>query len=658
MPNGIRKLYVNNDKDALLNLESTASLLGISSATVKNWVKSGYLKTSSDNTKNLFHLSEIENIKSNIANGYLAKLNKRANKSNADRTFIPEEYLQGKSGYEDLNKVVNFIQQKDIDVSLALLLITLNLLEQEKLLISISIENIQQNKDLSISREQIKKELESWLLSTEKITIEKEYAYLLNCPLPKHRDVLGFIYQSLLLEGKKSQSGSYYTPSKIVDEIVYEYVKKDSKVLDPCCGTGQFLLAFASIIEDPNNIYGVDTDEIAVRIARINLLIWYKDKDFAPNIVCKNTLFDIGIYDLFSLNDENIKDFDVIATNPPWGIHFTKQDSDRLKSLYPQITSFESFSYFLKKGHELLRSGGVLSFILPESLLNVKTHKDIREYILNSSQIKKIVYLDRVFKNVFTPVIRLDFEKNIKDDAEVVIQKENQNYTVNQKRWRNNQDYVFDIHVNGFDSAIIDKIYNTPHTILENQADWALGIVTGSNSRYVSASPKTGYEEVYKGKDIEKFILKTPSSYIQFAPDKFQQVAPIEKYRANEKLIYRFISKNLVFAYDNKQKLTLNSANIVIPKIPDYPKKVIAAFFNSSLCQFVFQKKFASIKVLRSHIGHLPLPLWGEKVFNEIVEMVDKVIQGQLSSDIIDNYIMDKYSLSMEERNYIKEFNK
>lgn len=317
MPNGVHKIYTNNDKDALLNLQNTASLLGISSATVRNWVKCGYLKTSNGNMKNLFHLSEIKNIKINIANGSLAKLNKRANKSKADKTFIPEEYLQDKSGYEDLNSVISFIQQKDIDISLALLLLCLNLLEQEKLLTSISIEDIRQNKDLPISKEQIKKELESWLLLTEKITIEEEYTYLLNCPLPKHRDVLGFIYQSLLLEGKKSQSGSYYTPSKIVDQIVYEYVKKDSKVFDPCCGTGQFLLAFASIIEDPNNIYGVDIDEIAVRIARINLLIGYKEKNFAPNIVCKNTLFDIGIYDLFSLNDENIKDFDVIATNPP-----------------------------------------------------------------------------------------------------------------------------------------------------------------------------------------------------------------------------------------------------------------------------------------------------------------------------------------------------
>ncbi|MCK5459642.1 N-6 DNA methylase, partial [Candidatus Parcubacteria bacterium] len=492
----------------------------------------------------------------------------------------------------------------------------------------------------------------------EKLKIKKEYSYLLNCLLPKQRDVLGFIYQSLLLEGKKSQSGSYYTPSNIVDEIISEYIKKDLKVLDPCCGTGQFLLAFADIIKDPSKIYGVDIDEIAVRIARINLLIKYKNRDFAPNIVCKNTLFEIGNYDLFSLNDENIRNFDVVATNPPWGMHFSKQDTEILKKIYPQISSFESFSYFLKKGIDLLKDDGILSFILPESILNVKTHKDIREIILNNTHIKKIIYLNRVFKNVFTPVIRLDLEKSVKNDNEIKICKKNKNYKVNQLRWKNNQDFIFNIHANDFDTGIIDKIYNVNHTTLKGQSDWALGIVTGDNSKYIINRPKDGYEKIYKGKDVKKFVLKKSNNYIQFTPEKFQQAAPQEKYRVKEKLIYKFISKYLIFAYDNKQKITLNSANIVIPKISNYPIKVIAALFNSSLYQFIFQKKFSSIKVLRSHIEQLPLPLWDKKTFNEIIELVDKVIKEKINFKKLDDCIMSRYSLTEKEKSYIKKFNK
>src|SRR3989338_8342523 len=658
MVNGFQKLVMNNKNEAVLNLESTATLLGISTATVRNWVKCGHLQTLGEKTKYFFHLTEVENIKSNIANGNLEKLNKRANKAKADRTFLPDEYSQDKIGFSELNSIVDFIKSNNIDLFPALLLVSLNLLKKEKILLEANIRDVIQKKDLSFTNKQINEEIKSWLSEIDEGKIKENFVFLLNCNIPKQRDILGFLYQSLLHEGQKSQNGSYYTPSNIVDEIITEYARKDSKILDPCCGTGQFLLAFGDVVENPLNIYGVDIDEIAVRIARLNILIKYKNKDFVPNIVCKNTLFDVGIYDLFSLNDENIRDFDIIATNPPWGVHFSKENIENLKKLYPTITSFESFSYFLKKSIDLLRNGGIISFILPESILNVKTHKDIREIILKNSQIKKIIYLDRVFKNVFTPVIRIDIKKSEKKNGDIQICKENTKYDIEQARWLNNQDYIFDIHSNGFDAKIINRIYQVNHTTLENKADWALGIVTGNNKKFIVNKPKEGFEPIYKGKDVESFVLSEPSSYIQFTPEKFQQVAPTDKYRAKEKLIYRFISKYLVFAYDDQRKLTLNSANVIIPRISNYPIKVIAALFNSSLYQFIFQKKFSSIKILRSHIEQMPLPLWDKKIFEEIIEMVDSTIKDKTIFEKLDNYIMDKYTLTSKEKNYLKEFNK
>ena len=102
----------------------------------------------------------------------------------------------------------------------------------------------------------------------------------------------------------------------------------------------------------------------------------------------------------------------------------------------------------------------------------------------------------------------------------------------------------------------------------------------------------------------------------------------------------------------------MNSANIVIPKIPDYPIKVIAALLNSSLYQFIFQKKFSSIKVLRSHIEQMPLPLWDNKTFLEIAKMIDEIIENKGDFEELDNCIMEKFTLSSKEKNYIKEFSK
>ena len=658
MVNNTPDFTVDSHKE-ILTIENTADTLGISTATVRNWVKNGQLPIHTKNNNCFFYRADIEKIKSKLLSGEWEKLNKRANKIKAKRTFIPKEHIKTQTNFDEFNRVINFIQKNNIKTTVALFLLSLNLLKKEKILLTINFQDIEKGKKLLFTNKQIQEEINSWLLDLRSENIKPHFSFLLECKLPKQRDTLGLFYQSLLFEGKKSQSGSYYTPSNIVNDIIKNYVKKDSKALDPCCGTGEFLLSFADIVENPLNIYGIDYDKTAVRIARLNILMRFKNKKFVPNIFCKNTLFDIGGDDLFSFhNDKNIKNFDVIATNPPWGVHFSKAEIKRLKNLYPQITSFESFSYFLTKSLSWLRHSGTVSFILPESILNVRTHKDIRAIILKTAQIKKIIYLNRIFQNVFTPVIRLDLEKNNKKTKQTSIHNTNKKYKVKQIKWMSNHDFIFDIHSNNFDSKIIDKIYKIKHTTLKNKANWALGIVTGNNKKFITTENKPGFEPIYKGKDIKKFILDKPSSYIQFQPEKFQQVAPEEKYRVKEKLIYKFISKNLIFAYDNHKRLTLNSANILIPEVPDYPIKVIAGLFNSSLYQFLFQKKFSSIKVLRSHIEELPLPLWDKKTFSKIIKLVDRVMQNQNKFQELDIYISSKFLFSEKERAYINKAKK
>ena len=644
-------------KKHILSVEDASLLLDISKATVRNWVKLGYLSALGKTPHWFFYRKDIEDIKLKLLNKEIGKLRSRANKLQSNRTFIPKEYVKDNLNQNRLYSIVEFIRKNNINTSTALFLVSLNFLKKQNILKSAVIQDLAQMRSLKYSNQQIKKEMHIWFSEIQKQKISKRFSFLLECELPEQTDSLGLIYQSLLFEGVKSSKGSYYTPADVVSDMVKSYTNPDSKVLDPACGTGQFLLSFSDIVEDPKNIYGIDYDKTAVKIARINLLSKFKNKKFTPNIICKNTLFDVNNYSLFNYsNKQPIKDFDVIAANPPWGAPFSKGDRVFLKRLYPEITSFESFSYFLKNSLDLLESKGVMSFVLPESILNVKAHQDIREIILRKSHIIKIVYLGRVFKNVFTPVIRMDLKKISKKTKRVSVWNHNKKYKINQDQWLNNTNFIFNIQADSYDFKLMNKVYNTKHINLKNKADWALGIVTGNNKSFLSENNKSGFEPIYKGKDVHKFTLSHPSCYILFQSDKFQQTASVDKYKAKEKLIYRFISKQLVFAYDDKQRLTLNSANIVIPKIKEYPIKVILALFNSSLYQFLFQKKFSSIKVLRSHIEELPLPLWSDAVFFKIEKMVNKAIKKPNNFDVIDNYIMDRFCFSQKEKNYIKEF--
>jgi hypothetical protein len=166
---------------------------------------------------------------------------------------------------------------------------------------------------------------------------------------------------------------------------------------------------------------------------------------------------------------------------------------------------------------------------------------------------------------------------------------------------------------------------------------------------------------VLKGADICKYHIDPADNYIIFKPESFQQVAPAELYRAREKLLYRFISSQLVFAYDDKQTLSLNSCNIVIPRIPGAKMKYVLAILNSRIAQFIYRREFNSVKVLRSHIENIPIPIADEATQNRIIEVTDKLIDGLESQeagkvyDKLDTLIAEVFHLDPSEMEIIQK---
>jgi hypothetical protein len=166
---------------------------------------------------------------------------------------------------------------------------------------------------------------------------------------------------------------------------------------------------------------------------------------------------------------------------------------------------------------------------------------------------------------------------------------------------------------------------------------------------------------VLKGADISKYHINPTTNYIIFKPEIFQQIAPTEMYRAQEKLLYRFISSQLVLAYDDKQTLSLNSCNIVIPKIPGIKMKYVLAILNSRIAQFIYKREFNSVKVLRSHIENIPIPTVDDSTQDEIITLTEKLISGlklpeaEKVYDELDILVSRTFNLNSDEFEIIKK---
>ena len=161
---------------------------------------------------------------------------------------------------------------------------------------------------------------------------------------------------------------------------------------------------------------------------------------------------------------------------------------------------------------------------------------------------------------------------------------------------------------------------------MKGSAVFALGIVTGDNRSYLSDSPGKGREAVLRGSDLFRYRYRSSDTFLRFAPASFQQCAPEAVYRAEEKLLYRFICNQPVFAYDNQRMLSLNSANVLIPRLEGLSCKYVLAVLNSRMAQFFCGKSFRSVKLLRSHIEQIPIPAASEAEQEEITGLVDQLL--------------------------------
>ena len=559
------------------------------------------------------------------ANNKKERCSTRANKRMSEKTIIPKESFDDIANIPMIENIANIIKTSSYAVDNALFSLGVNLMNRAKVSAS-NLAYLEKEYDLEIIDE------------------------LMTMRLPNEGDLLGLVYQCIQTEGEKNIKGSYYTPKKVVQSMVSDIkLKPNDKVLDPCCGSSAFLLNIPNI--KPKQIFGSDIDPIAVMISRVNYFLKFPKTTNSPKIYEADFLESLSLLNMqendFQKNI-NSNSFDYIITNPPWGAvstnnHFSSKN----------ILSGEMFSLFLVKSFESLKDGGNMRFLLPRSILNVKTHQDIRKYLLKTTNLKEIRLHPGSFSGVMTQYISLEAEKNKKTASTFTIIDNKNEYRIEKKSLTAQNHFVINT-IDSTDREILDKVFSKKKYDLSSSI-WALGIVTGNNKEKLFDGPRVGFEPIFTGKEIMPFKLKDAKKYIHYDRSNFQQVAKDEIYRADKKLVYKFISKKLVFSIDDSGQLFLNSANILIPQVPNMSINSVAAFLNSELYQYLHKKMFGEIKILKSSLLALPFIEITAKQDEELSSKVENILQSDREDyPDLQKYIYNLFDIDDYQINHIK----
>lgn len=649
-----------------ITLKELCEELSISTATGRNWIKLGKLTPEYTEKKTpYFSKKYVETLRTELQSGKNKALKSRRNKKFVSGNSLYNSYVSDQcQNIPTLQKLLALSSNYKIDLDVA----TIQLLVADCALhLFLSKKNSQIKEHNNVLLQFLLKELSignydrlifDLIENTDyAINFCKKYPLLfkLEYIYEANEDVLGLIYISCKNIGKRKATGSYYTSTKVVKALINILnFQKSQKILDPCCGTGNFLLQLPEHITF-DSVYGNDIDTTSVKITRLNMALKYD--------VTINAIYD-HITEFDYLINYAKKDFQYIIGNPPWGYEFSEGEKAKLRNIYKSTSgkSIESYDLFIEQALNHLADDGHLAYVLPESILNVKVHTDIRKIILGSCSIKNLYFLGNAFDGVQCPCIILDLQSthSALSTLGMNVHTGTESFTINTERTVSPEYFSFttaDAEYN-----IINKIRNVQNAVyLLGNADFALGIVTGNNKEYISDKKTESNEMVLKGADISKYHINPTTNYIIFKPESFQQIAPIKMYRAQEKLLYRFISSQLVFAYDDKQTLSLNSCNIVIPKIPGIKMKYVLAILNSRIAQFIYKREFNSVKVLRSHIENIPIPKVDESTQDSIITLTEKLISGleireaEKVYDELDILVSQVFNLNSDEFEIIKK---
>lgn len=296
-------------------------------------------------------------------------------------------------------------------------------------------------------------------------------------------------YETSLSPEYKKQNGVFYTDlflaGMMLDEVSIS--RKDIKIIDISCGTGSFILS--AINKGYTNVYGLDTDKGALKIARA----------FCPGAKIEycDTLANkaSGILKILNLNEK----FDVVIGNPPYA-PLTKEsvintdDSMFLKTV--KSSGDNLFIAALLRAMELVKDGGIISYIIPKNFLHINSYSSLRREILRSFSVISIVDIGSYFKNVRGEQIILTIMKSVNKDNVIHIKKLINNEFQPMADIR--QDFYMDeiiLFYSQEDFAIYRRFQKSFRTL----NDYVTGYIGRGRSKSANA---------VSGKDIRKFGLK------------------------------------------------------------------------------------------------------------------------------------------------------
>ncbi|NCR08237.1 MAG: N-6 DNA methylase [Microcystis aeruginosa LG13-11] len=270
-----------------------------------------------------------------------------------------------------------------------------------------------------------------------KVLIEVVYQFQDYSFVRSHKtDLYQLVFYKFATPFSKDQNAQFVTPLPLIDFLVNIVNPRNGEtVIDPTVGIADFLsVSYVNSNSklDDNNIFGMDIDDQMVMLATLNMLLngdgnaKIKAKAGYGSLLSKfdhkgdildlvPTMNQKGNWDERP-DDNQLKKFDVVLTNPPFGedrAFVPKDDKDlemiqcyelwhlysnkgeeesqaKKKKAEKQASKIDLGVVFLENAYRILKENGRMGIVLSNSIASIDTHKIARKWLMDKMRIVAI----------------------------------------------------------------------------------------------------------------------------------------------------------------------------------------------------------------------------------------------------------------------------